>query len=137
MIYNYLPWLIAALNQNSNPEPDPQLEVTVKDETLKLQPGGVTRIGFTVRNTGSQPIEDARASFQMRLDYTVTIRQPLPARLGPGETAECWYEIHAPAQVNLSCAYNAITYGHWSALYRRSTHARLAHRVIRVSLRDS
>ena len=39
-------------------------------------------------------------------------------------------------QLNLSCAYNAIAYGHWSALYRRVGHAHLAHRVVKVSLGD-
>jgi hypothetical protein len=136
MVYNYLPWLIAALHQNGDPAADPQLEVVARSETIELQPGGVARVGFAVRNTGTQPIEDARASFQMRLDYAVTVRQPLPARLGPGDTAECSFEVQAPAQVNLSCAYNSIAYGHWCALYRRAGRAQLAHRVTRVTLQD-
>jgi hypothetical protein len=136
MVYNYLPWLITALHKNGDPDANPQLEVIADDKTITLRPGGVAQIRFTVRNTGPDAIEDARASFQMRLDYTVTTRQPLPARLGPGEKAVCWYEIQAPTQVNLSCSYNAIAYGHWSALYHRAAHAHMAHEVVQVSLRQ-
>ena len=125
LVYNYLPWLISKFSEHGNPQPEAELDITVKDEKVKLEPGGVARIDFVIKNSGSEPIEDLNATFRMRLDYIVMERRALPTTLQPGESAQCSYDIQAPTQVNLSCAYNAIAYGHWSSLYRRADHARL------------
>jgi hypothetical protein len=134
MVYNYLPWLISALRRHGNPEPEPQFEVVVSSPVVTLSPGASTRVGFIVKNTGAQPIDDLRASFRGRLDITIASTQPLPARLLPGETAECSYEVRAPSQINLSCAYNGIAYSHWSVLYRRAERAHLTHRVVKLNI---
>jgi hypothetical protein len=68
------------------------------------------------------------------LDFKVNSATPMPAVLRPGETAELWYEIQAPDQINLSCEYNHTAFGHWSALYRRSDRAHLAHRPVKIVL---
>ena len=134
MVYNYLPWLISAVRRHGNPEPEPQFEVVVSSPVVTLSPGASTRVGFIVKNTGAQPIDDLQASFRSRLDVTIAPTQPLPARLLPGETAECSYEVRAPSQINLSCAYNGIAYSHWSVLYRRAERAHLTHRVVKLNI---
>ncbi|MDO8543040.1 MAG: hypothetical protein Q7S40_21555 [Opitutaceae bacterium] len=134
MVYNYLPWLLAALREHGNPEPEPQFEVVVSSPAVTLAPGAATRVSFTIKNAGTQPIEDLRGSFHSRLDFAIATTQPPPVRLLPGETAECWYDVRAPRQINLSCAYNAIAYAHWSVLYRRIDRAHLAHRVVNLNI---
>ena len=54
--------------------------------------------------------------------------------LSPGESVEVAYEVRAPADINLTSRYNSVAYGHWSALYERAGHARLAHRPVELSL---
>ncbi len=135
LVYNYLPWLLASLQEHGNPQPEPQLEVVASRDTLTCAPGARTTVSFVFKNTGTQPIEDLRVSFHSRLDFAIATLQPLPARLLPGQTAEVRYEVAAPAQVNISCDYNRIAYGHCSVLYSRSGRAHLAHTPIKILLK--
>jgi hypothetical protein len=132
MVYNYLPWLISTLRKHGDPTPEPQLQVTLKTEDLTLAPGAKKRIGFTVKNVGSEAVEDFHASFHSRLDFTISNAKEFPTRLGPGETADFSYEVQAPAQINLSCVYNSVAHAHLSALYRRSNRAHFAHLPVRL-----
>ncbi|HUR59423.1 MAG TPA: hypothetical protein VM029_17030, partial [Opitutaceae bacterium] len=134
MVYNYLPWLISSFHKHGDPTPEPQFELTTKADSLALAPGAKGRVAFTVKNTGRQPLDDLRVSFHSRRDFTITSRAALPARLLPGESAECSYDVQAPAQINLTCDYNAVAFGHWSALYRRDERAHLAHKVFKIVL---
>ncbi len=135
-VFNNLPWLLAALRAQGNPEPQPQLAVVVSREPLGLAPGAKATVRLVLENTGRHPIEDLRSSFHSRLDFAIATLEPPPARLLPGQTAECRYEVQAPAQVNLSCGYNRVAYGHWSALYRRGDRAHHAHAAVQVVLQQ-
>ena len=79
---------------------------------------------------------DLRMSFHTRLDFTGMPPAGVPSTLKPGETIEIVYKLHAPDKVNLTCEYNSIAYGHWTALYRRDGRARLAHYPVRLELKD-
>jgi hypothetical protein len=136
LVYNYLPWLLSAFKANGNPEPEPQLEVRANEGPLTLARGAKTLIGIRLRNSGSNVVENLRMSFHTRLDFKTTATKPVPDRLSPGQTAECWYEVEAPKQVNLACECDRIAYGHWSALYRRGDRAHLGHRWIKISLKE-
>lgn len=136
MVYNYLPWLISALRQHGDPAPEPELEIALQGDPSGFAPGETRRIGFTVKNSGRAPVDGLNASLHSRLDVAVALAKPLPARLAPGESAECWYDVRAPAQVNLSCNYNAIAFAHWSALYRRSGKAHYAHVPVKLVIKS-
>ncbi len=134
LIYNYLPWLLATVHANGDPQPEATLEVAATGGDVALSPGARHVVTLTLRNTGTTPLRDFRASFHARRDFTIHALQPAPAMLAPGATAECRYEIQAPAEVNLSCDYNQIAYAHWTALYARGDAARFAHRVVKITL---
>jgi hypothetical protein len=134
LVYNYLPWLLATLHQEGNPGPEPQLEITAPGELSALAPGAKQIVTVKLKNAGAQPVENLRMSLHSRRDVGVTAVRAAPSRIGPGETVECQYEITAPAEVNLSCDYNRVVWAQWSALYRRSDHAHLAHQPIKVVL---
>jgi hypothetical protein len=132
LVYNYLPWLLATLHEQGDPQPEPQIEVIAPREALAVASGARVVANIKLRNTGSQPIEDLRMSLHSRRDVAIKPLRAAPTRIDAGATVECEYEIVAPAQVNLSCDYNRIAHAHWSALYRRSTHAHFAHQPIKV-----
>jgi hypothetical protein len=134
LVYNYLPWLLAALHEHGDPQPDAQFQLVEAIKGVALAPGAKTMASFVVKNTGSEPIEDLKVSLHSRRDITITPVRAMPVRIAPGESVECQYEIKAPAQVNLSCEYNRIAYAHWTALYRRGTQADYAHQVVKIEL---
>ena len=88
-------------------------------------------------NKSSQPVDDLRVSFESRLDFEISVKQPPPSRLMPGQAVECVYEVRAPKQVNLSCEYNSMAFAHWSALYRRGNEAHLAHLPVKITLQEA
>jgi hypothetical protein len=127
LVYNYLPWLLAALQKNRGPTPDSQLEVRITGTPIMIAPGQTMRIRFAVKNNGTEAIEGLRVSFHSRLDVHIAALESPPERLAAGQEVECGYEVRAPAQINLSCEYNRVAFAHWSALYRRGERTHLAH----------
>jgi hypothetical protein len=134
LVYNYLPWLLATLHEQGDPQAEPELEVTAPREGLKLAPGARTVVSVKLTNKGSQPVEGFRGSLHGRRDFAIAELRSPPATIAPGEAVECQYEITAPAQVNLSCDYNSMAYAQWSALYRRGVGAHFVHQPIKVVL---
>jgi hypothetical protein len=75
LVYNYLPWLLATLHEQGEPQPEPQLEVTAPRDTLALEPGVKKVVTVKLKNVGAQPIEDLRMSLHSRRDVGVaTVR---------------------------------------------------------------
>lgn len=132
LVYNYLPWFLAALAENGNPLPDPRTEVTATPDSLRLGRSGKAAITVTVKNNGPSPIDDLRCSLHSRRDVGIRPQSVSYGALQPGQSATFAYEIEAPANLNASGECNRIAYAHWSALFRRSGKAHLSHRVIRV-----
>ena len=137
LVYNYLPWLLAALHDNGDPKTETQLEVGFPGETLALAPGAKAIVTVTLKNNDASAVDGFHASLHSRRDFTIRAVEPAPARLPAGQSVECRYEVQAPAQVNLSCDYNRVAHAHWSALYQRAGSARLAHHVLKVTLADA
>lgn len=133
LVYNYLPWFLATLKSEGNPQPEPEFEFEARAETT-IAPGDMSQIVFKVRNGGVTPITELRASFKTRLDFRVTEATPVPTVLHPGEAVELRYEVQAPEQINLTCEYNHTAFGHWSALYRRANGAHIAHWPVKIVL---
>ena len=72
LVFNYLPWLLAALRENGDPRSETLLELQSRPEAITVGKGGVVKVRFTLRNTGRTAVEDLRASFHSRLDFQVT-----------------------------------------------------------------
>jgi hypothetical protein len=140
LVFNYLPWLLAALRENGDPRPDPLLELQCRPEALAVGKGGLVNVRFTLHNTGPTAVEDLRTSFHSRLDFQVA---PLdaagqagsgPRVLPPGSTVELGYAIRAPQRINLTCQYNSIAYGHLSVLYRRAGKSHFTHAFVKITM---
>ena len=140
LVFNYLPWLLAALRENGDPRPDPLLELQCRPEALTVGKGGLVNVRFTLHNTGPTAVEDLRASFHSRLDFQVA---PLDAAgqagsgsrvLPPGSTVELGYAIRAPQRINLTCQYNSVAYGHLSVLYRRAGKSHFTHAFVKITM---
>jgi hypothetical protein len=136
LVFNNVPWFLSMLQDFGDPQPDPGLELTAPAEAVRVSRGKETSVVFKVKNTGSTPITDLRASFHPRLDFHTSDPPELPQSIAPGQTIELAYRIVAPSLVNLECSYNRIAYGHFSALYRRAQKDHLAHAAVKVSLED-
>ncbi|MCI0723692.1 MAG: hypothetical protein L0338_32755 [Acidobacteria bacterium] len=134
LVFNYLPWFLQTLSENGDPQPERWLEVRAQPDQFTVAKGGTLRICFTVRNAGSSPVRNLRASFHSRLDFKVTAKTPMPEVLIPGQILEVYYEVQAPERINLTCEYNRIAYGHWSALYEREGKWQAAHDAVRIGI---
>jgi hypothetical protein len=134
LVFNYVPWLIEELQKYGDPEPEEDLQVSTTNTPVHFTPGAKISIVFTLKNVGHESVTDLRMSFHSRLDWAITPPAVIPTMLSPGESVEVAYEVRAPADINLTSRYNSVAYGHWSALYERAGHARLAHRPVELSL---
>jgi hypothetical protein len=132
LVLNNVPWFVTTLQEYGDPQPDPQLTVSVPYK-LVLAPGGETATVIRVTNKGSTTITDFRTSFHSRVDFH-TSQTNVPKAIEPGETVEFASQVTAPNQVNLQCLCNRVAYGHWTALYRRGQSVHLAHAPITISL---
>ena len=137
LVFNYLPAFLALLDANGRPEPEPRFDVLVPAEPVPLPKGQKVQIACTLRNAGSNAVEHLRTSFHSRLDLKVTTLAPPPQRLGPGQAAQVNYEVQAPEYLDLTCDYNRIAYGHWSASYERAGKPCLAHRWVTLALKQN
>jgi hypothetical protein len=141
LVFNYLPWFLAALKENGNPQPEPLLEVRCRPEEVIVGKGGSVQVRFTLRNTGPSAVDELRASFHSRLDFQVTAETVVPVAadgprdLPPGGAMELVYTIRAPQRINLTCQYNSVAYGHFSLLYRRAGKAHYAHHAVKISMK--
>ena len=136
LVLNNVPWFLTTLQNSGDPQPDPQLEVKFPLDQVSATPGQEFHVTVTLKNTGSTPITDLRASFQSRLDFRTSAESPLPKSIQPGQAVELSYNVVAPNYINLQCLYNRIAYAHWSALYRREEKVHLAHAPLAMSLKE-
>jgi hypothetical protein len=134
LVFNYLPWFLAALAEAGDPTPEPGLSVTAAPPALAMAAGTAARACFVVKNSGAGEITELRASFQPRLDFVARRLAPLPASLQPGRQAEDCYEVRAPAGINLTYEANRVAYGHWSAGYRRAGKPHLGHAWLKIEV---
>jgi hypothetical protein len=133
LVFNYLPWFLAMLQEKGNPAPDPELELRGPEE-LTVQKGARARVCFDVRNAGSSAVEGLAVSFQARLDLPTTILSKAPESLAPGAAAELCFEIRPSGRINLTCEANRIAYGHLSMLYRRGGRSAVGHGWTRIAI---
>ncbi len=135
LVFNYLPWMLAALKEHGDPQPEPQFDVRPQQDEVGVERGGGSRLCFAVQNAGSSAVKDLRVSFHSRLDLPIQPERAAPRELKPGEVTQLCYTIKAPSRINLNSEYNRIAYGHWSALYRREGRAHVAHRSIKITIK--
>ncbi len=135
-IYNYLPWFLTTVNQAGNPEPDRELVVLAPPEAVEVGKGGSVAVTFRVRNYGRSAVSGLRVSFQPRLDFKAAPVGAVPVTIPAGGEAEFRYTVQAPERINLTCETNREAYAHWSAVYQREGHSQLAHRWLKVSIRE-
>jgi len=135
LVFNYLPWYLEMLSKAGGPAPDAALVVRGPESNVVLTPGGKAKVCFAVRNSGAEAVSGLRVSFQPRLDFSAAALAEPPEEIAAGGAAEFCYEIQAPQQINLTCEYNRIAYGHWSAAYRRQGAPHVAHAWVRFELR--
>lgn len=137
LIFNFLPWYLELLSNAGNPSAERGFEVSAPGSQVLMTPGGKARACFAVRNRGPEAVKGLRVSFQPRLDFSAAALAGAPAEIPPGGAVELCYQIQAPRAINLTCEYNRIAYGHWSATYRRQGAPHVAHAWVRMELRDS
>jgi hypothetical protein len=136
LVLNNVPWFVSTLLNNGDPQPDRQLKVEAISPEVSVSRGDEVSVVIRLKNDGPAPISDLRASFHSRVDFRTSQQPELPKSIAPGESIELNYKLEAPSHVNVQCLCNRVTYGHWSALYRRDQTVLLAHTPIKVSLRD-
>lgn len=134
LVYNYVPWFLTGLKDAQWPTPEPQLEVTLEQVPTTLPRGAHASIVVAVRNSGSTKVENVRASLHSRLDLTVSNPSVPPEEIAPGQTVRYRYEIQAPANLNLTSAYNRVAYAHWSTIYERAGRPHLARQSFGISI---
>jgi hypothetical protein len=122
LVLNYLPWFLAALEENGNPLPEPGFAVRPQSETVEVRRGAAARVCFTAPG----PVEWTTTSFQPRLDFTAS-------RETSGPDRHCW-QVTAPAKINLTSGYNRDAYAHFSGLYRRGSALHGAHAWVRLRI---
>jgi hypothetical protein len=135
LVFNYLPWFLPPLNAWNDPRPEPQLEVGFAQPDVSVMPGGAARLCVSVRNKGTSPIENLRASFQPRLDFAVAEQPAPPSSLAPGGSVDLCYNVEAPGRINLTSDYHRISYAHWTAAYARGGNRHVAHAWAKVTIR--
>ncbi len=125
LVFNYLPWYVAMLKDLGDPQPDAQLQITVKGNACA-----------SIRNSGSDAVENLRMSYQPRLDFTVMKALQFPTRLDAGATVEVCGEVRPPSAINLTSDYNRVSYAQWSASFQRAGKLRMAHAWTKITLSD-
>jgi hypothetical protein len=126
LVFNYLPWYLSLLHDLGDPQPDSQIQLTPKGDTC-----------VSIRNTGSNPVDHLRISYQPRLDFTVVKAPQIPASLAPGQSAESCADVRFPTNVNLTSEYNRVSYAHWSVSLQRDGKLGTAHTFVKIELHDS
>src|SRR6185369_8155459 len=134
LVLNNVPWFVSTLQEYGDPQPDPQLTVSLASKTA-LKPGNEASVVVRITNKGSTPITDLRASFHSRVDFR-TSGTEAPNAVASGETVELTYKLAAPSLVNTQCLCNRVAYAHWSAIYRRDQAVHLGHAPLTISLED-
>lgn len=136
LVFNHLPPFFAALAANGDPQPDPQLQLTISDKEIEMSRGGGARINCKLTNTGNEPVTNVRLSLQSRLDFATT---PATARaldsLNAGKSAEFEFDLAAPQNLNLGSEQNRIAYVHACVLAKRGESACSAHAVTKITVR--
>jgi hypothetical protein len=135
-VYNYLPWFLTTLHKNGNPETDENLHVEVDSAEVTIPKGQRTQIVFRVRNSGTSAVENARFSFQPRLDLRIIPLGSSDGAIAPGEVRELRYEIQAPDRINLTSESNRVSYAHLSGLYGRGGKRHVTHSVVRIEITE-
>jgi len=136
LVLNNVPWFVTTLLNNGDPQPDQQLEVAATSAEISVSRGDEVSVVVRLKNNGTAPISDLRASLQPRVDFRTSQQPVLPKSIAPGETIELTYKLEAPSQVNVQCLCNRVAYAHWSAIYRRDQTVHLAHGPVTISLQD-
>ena len=134
LVFNYLPWFLATLAANGNPQADRQIEISFVPASLRLAHGGNTSLEVTLKNNGTSAVESLQVSLHSRLDIGIIAPSGTVTVVPPGQAATYRYAVEAPANLNASCDYNRLAYVHLSAVYRRAGQACVAHRWIKLEL---
>jgi hypothetical protein len=135
LVFNHLPWFLAALSAHGNPRPDSKLQVSAGPSDVPMIRGASTRINVAIKNTGTNTVKDLRISFHPRFDFSAALVGSTPEELAPGQSVKVAFKLTAPAQLNLTCDYNRIAYGHASVSYQRQeAGAHVAHALLKVTV---
>jgi hypothetical protein len=135
LVFNHLPWFLATLSAHGNPRPDSHLELSVDPSDAHMARGASNRINVTLKNTGIDTVKDLRISFHPRFDFSAALVGSTPEELAPGQSVKVAFKLTAPAQLNLTCDYNRIAYGHASVSYQRQEGgAHVAHAFLKVTV---